>query len=830
VRPHSTVRGPEPVTPSSTYRLQLHRGFDFDAAAAVVPYLAALGVSHAYCSPYLQAVAGSEHGYDVVDHGRVSTDLGGAEAHARFCRALRDAALGQVLDIVPNHMAISTRENQWWWDLLRRGRQSPYAGHFDIDWNSPEPKLQGKILMPILGDHYGRVLTSGDLRLTSDPEGLVLDYFEHQLPIDPESLKGLDIGEPNLLAADPEAFHQLLERQHYRLASWRTAGRELDYRRFFDVNDLAALRVEDEAVFIETHALVLRWLAAGVLDGIRVDHPDGLRDPRQYCARLLEADPTAWIVVEKILAAGEPLPADWPVAGTTGYEFLNRLTRLHLDAGGEAPLTAFYHEFSGLGEDFADVAHRSKKLVLNDLLASELRRLTANFVRVCEANRDYRDYTRLDLSEVLAEFIACLRVYRTYVRPGEPVNAQDRAEIEAASTEAKRRRPELDPELLDFLVAILLGEYAGTEEANLVARLQQTTGAVSAKGVEDTAFYIYNRLLALNEVGGDPGLFALEPESFHAANAEAAAAHPAGMLTTSTHDTKRSEDVRARLVLLSEIPELWAETVRRWAEMNERHRQGGLPDRNLEYLLYQTLVGTHPLELDRARAYLLKAAREAKSHTSWTVVDEAYEAGVSAFLEAVLDDAEFRADLEAFAARLVGPGRVNSLAWKLLTLTSPGVPDIYRGSELWDLSLVDPDNRRPVDFELRVGLLCELDGLGAEGAWARAEEGLPKLLVVQRTLQLRHRRPAAFGPDGSYRPLSAEGPKAAHVVAFARAEEVVTVVPRLVLGLGGDWGVTELELPTGAWHNELTGEAVAGGRQSLAELLARFPVALLSRS
>src|ERR1700730_8586025 len=535
-------------TPLSTYRLQLHAGFDFAAAAAVAPYLAAFGISHAYTSPYLQAVKGSLHGYDVVDHSHVNVELGGEDGHARFCQVLGASGLGQVLDLVPNHMSIVGRENRWWWDLLPTGRRSRYATYFDVDWHSPEPKLQGKILMPILGDHYGRVLDAGDIKLVREPDGLVLHYFEHELPIDPQTLPAADLDrEPERLAADPEALHELLERQSYRLAFWRTAGQDLDYRRFFDVNSLAALRMEEEEVFRETHALVLGWLAKGVLDGLRIDHPDGLRDPRQYLERLRGAAPNAWIVVEKILATDERLPSDWPVEGTTGYEFLNRLTALYVDGGSEVPLTRFYAEFTGIEDGFAEISSRCKKRVLGNLLASDLRRLTANFVRVCEGNRYYRDFTRRAIGEVLAEFIACLHTYRTYVRPGEPVTAADRAQFEAAAAEVKVRRPALDPELVDFLVAILHGEHPGEEEANLVARLQQTTGAVMAKGVEDTAFYVYNRLVALNEVGGDPGRFALGPETFHKGKAEAARDHPGGMLTTSTHDTKRSEDVRARL-------------------------------------------------------------------------------------------------------------------------------------------------------------------------------------------------------------------------------------------------------------------------------------------
>ena len=819
------------ITPSSTYRLQLHRGFDFDAAAAVAPYLAALGLSHAYCSPYLQAEQGSSHGYDVVDHARVNEELGGGDGHARFSHALRVNNLGQVLDVVPNHMSIASSENSWWWEVLRRGRESEFATYFDVDWNPPESKLRGKILMPILGDHYGRVLESGELKLERVPDGLAVRYFENLLPIDPESLEGED---PDRVlektAADPEELHRLLERQHYRLASWRTAGRELDYRRFFDINTLAALRVEDEKVFLETHALVLRWLAAGVIDGVRVDHPDGLHDPRTYLERMHEAAPQAWIVVEKILAPEESLPLDWPVAGTTGYEFLNRLTQVYIDPAGEGPLTRLYQEFTGRREDFGQIASEAKKSVLRELLASDLRRLTAGFVRVCEIHRDYRDYTRHDLGEVLVEFIACLPVYRTYVRPGEPVADADRGFVVAAAAAVKERRPDLDPKLVDFLVAVIFQEHTGEYEAEFVARLQQTTGSATAKGIEDTAFYRYHRLVALNEVGGDPTAFGRRLDELHLAAGQTAERWPASMLASSTHDTKRSEDVRARLVLLAEIPLRWRSAVERWAALNEKHWRRARPDRNTEYLLYQTLVGAHPIGPERVWTYLEKAVREAKTHTSWTEVNQDYEQALRDFVTGALGDAAFTRDLFEFAAALVEPGRVNSLAWKLITLTSPGVPDLYQGTELWDLSLVDPDNRRPVDFDHRRRLLGELDHLDAVAALERAEEGLPKLLVVQRTLQLRRQRPSAFGPGGSYRPLAVMGETADHLVAFARGEEAVTLAPRLILKLGGDWRGAEVELPEGSWRDEFSGAALNGGRQSVAELLGSFPVALLART
>ncbi|MDQ6691821.1 MAG: malto-oligosyltrehalose synthase, partial [Candidatus Dormibacteraeota bacterium] len=445
-------QNPAAVVPGSTYRLQLHGGFPFAAAAAVAAYLEALGLTHVYCSPYLQAAPGSNHGYDVTDHASVNRELGGAPAHADFSRTLREHGLGQVLDIVPNHMSIASRENSWWWDVLRHGRRSRFADHFDVDWDSPEAKLRDKVLVPILGDHYGRVLRSDDLRIEADSDGLVVRYFEHALPIDPQTAPGeISAAEIERLNTDREALHMLLERQHFRLASWRTAGRELDYRRFFDVNSLAGLRMEDERVFLETHAFILRWLDAGVLDGVRIDHPDGLRDPGEYCRRIREAAPWSWIVVEKILAAGEALPPDWPVAGTTGYEFLNLLNQLYVDSCAEGELSRFYQDFAGVVDDFREIAHERKKLVLQDVLASDLRRLTDWFVRVCEANRDYRDFTRHDLWHVLSEYIACLPVYRTYIRPGEAVSSTDRAHVESAIGEAIGRRPDLDPELFDFL-------------------------------------------------------------------------------------------------------------------------------------------------------------------------------------------------------------------------------------------------------------------------------------------------------------------------------------------------------------------------------------------
>lgn len=746
------------IQPRATYRVQLSPDFGFDAAAKIVPYLSQLGVSHMYCSPCLQAAAGSTHGYDVVDYQHVNEELGGATAYKRLCAALKQAGMGQILDIVPNHMAITGRENPWWWDVLENGPASRYSDYFDVDWEPPEARLHNTVLLPVLGDHYGRVLEAGQIKLVREGADFMFRYHDRTFPAAPRSLDNLlaqaaqqsgsdelafiadslsalpistttdldalqrryrDIGvlkaaierlirsRPHIAGAvddsvvafntDHDLLHGMLDRQNYRLAFWRAADRDLGYRRFFDISNMIGLRMENEQVFNDTHALVLRWLSEGVLDGVRIDHLDGLRDPFAYLTRVARAAPHAWAVAEKILQIGERMPEAWPVAGTTGYDFLNRVGGLVIDPASEAQLTSFYGKFTGVSTDYPAVARECKEFVARDILGSELNRLTELLVEVCEDDRRHRDYTRHELHEVLVAVVARFSVYRTYFRADQTdVNPEDAHRVNEAIGLAKANRSDLDPELFDFLHKILLLEVKGPLQTEFALRFQQFTGPVMAKSLEDTAFYRYNRFIALNEVGGDPSRFGIGLEQFHEACTESQRRWPRGLLATSTHDTKRSEDVRARLAVLSEIPEQWSQAVSRWAELN-RVYWSAEPDRNVEYLIYQTLFGAWPISAERMWQYVNKAMREAKLKTSWTKPDEGYEQNVRGFVDGILSDHSFVSDIASFVEALIPFGRINSLAQTLLKLTSPGVPDLYQGTELLDFSLSrsrQPSSRR----------------------------------------------------------------------------------------------------------------------------------------
>jgi len=810
------------AVPVSTYRLQLTPDFGFAQAADVAEYLAALGVTHVYLSPVLEAVPGSGHGYDVTDHSRIRGELGGEDGFRAMAKRFRSNGLGIVVDIVPNHMAIPDQMplNRQLWSVLRDGRDSPYATWFDIDWAAQD----GRMLLPILGAPVPDAL--GDLRVEPDggPDGEpVLHYFDHCLPLRPGTSR-LPMG-------------SLLESQHYRLAYWRDAAAELNYRRFFDINTLIGVRMEDPAVFDAGHAVITRLMSEGLVDGLRVDHPDGLADPRGYLRRLADATGDAWVVVEKILEAGEELPGDWPCAGTTGYDALRLADGLFVDPEGDSPLAAEYARLRGrLGADaglpaFTEVAEEAKREIIAGPLHPDVLRLARLVTDICA------DCELGDARSVLTEVLVSLPVYRAYVNPGELPSDETAAVVHGAVDSARNRLPRRLHGLADEVGALALGTRrpvsgAAGRTGEFTVRFQQTSGPVQAKGVEDTAFYRWFRLISLNEVGGDPGLFGVPPGEFHATAGRLARTWPATMTTLSTHDTKRQEDVRARLAVLAEMPDEWGRQVIDW------HERAGGPaiDADTEYLLWQTLVGAWPVSEERLTGYLTKAIREAKRRTSWTDPDAGYEAAVLGLASRVLSDGSLRSSIEAFVSSISADALANSLGVKLVQLTMPGVPDVYQGCELTGLSLVDPDNRRPVDYGRRQSLLADLDAgrldvvLSSDpGAWLDAA----KLLVTSRALRLRRDHPEWFA--GSYEPLAAAGDAAGHAVAFARGGHAVTVATRLSGGLRrrGGWGGTLLPLPAGVeaadgWVDLLTGLVYRGESVLLSDLTQRLPVALLT--
>ena len=860
--------------PRATYRLQFHGGYKLQDALECVPYLDALGVSHVYASPLLMARPGSTHGYDVCQPGCINPELGTEADFEALISVLRERGMGLVLDIVPNHQGIGGRENPWWWDVLKHGRQSRFADYFDIDWESPDARRHGKVLLPVLGDTLERVLERRELAVAREAGEVVVRYFDRRFPVNPLSL--LEFGASSEIRleemhGDGQALDRLLSRQHYELAWWRQGDTDLNYRRFFTITDLVGMRVELPQVFAHTHQLILDWHRRGMLDGLRVDHPDGLRDPGAYLEQLSRSAPRAWIVVEKILEPGEELPSEWPVAGTTGYDFLGRLTAMFVDPAGERPLTDYYARFTGEVTEFATLVREKKRWILRERLGAEVARLTRILSGVISGDDQGLAFTTGELRDALVELAACVPVYRTYIRADEPaengsktpeaggaverLREADVAVIETAVGLARRESPELAP-ALGFLGDLLLGRVRRGAGAEFVMRFQQLTGPAMAKGVEDTAFYCYNRFVALNEVGGDPAEFGVSVGKFHHACDRARQHWPHAMLASSTHDTKRSEDVRARLAVLSEMPERWASAVQRWSAMNERHRRSGWPDRNVEYHFYQTVVGAWPVSVDRALAYVQKAAREAGQHTNWIDPNTGYETALRDFVDQTLSDPGFISALEQFLAPLVGLGRLNALSQTLLKLTAPGVPDLYQGTEAWDLSLVDPDNRRPVDFAVRREALetirrrieqGELTALASE-VLENSADGRIKLFVIHRILQYRRQQERLFR-EGQYVPLAVTGSRSEHAGAFARTHEgatVVVVVPRLVFrladGRGGQthgaevWGDTGVILPrTQAgrqFHNVFTDERVVAREEGahvslrLADLFARFPVAL----
>ena len=975
--------------PRATYRLQLGPDLTFDDATGLVPYLAALGISDCYISPFFEAASKHSHGYDVSDHNRFRAELGGEAAFERFAQALRNHGLGLIIDVVPNHMGIAGSRNVWWSDVLMHGASSPYASFFDIDWAPVKAEMANKVLLPTLGDQYGVVLDRGELRLQLSEGRFTIHYYDTVLPVAPrtyvqilghrldqlESALGpehaallelkavyqLLLTMPHRTETDPERLaarhreaeiaHQkfarlletsgdvrdfitenvrlfngtpgdarsfdlldgLLQDQVYRLASWRVAGEEVNYRRFFDINELAAIRMEDPRVFAETHRLILELVRDGIVTGLRIDHPDGLYAPGEYFRRLQRAcylesergrvasnaaaDSAAWrdsavlerydaiqqergaalrpfyIVAEKILAPGERLPAHWAVLGTTGYEFLNLLNGLFIDRQAADVVDRTYTRLLRQRPSFPEIVYQSKRLIMETSMAAELIMLGHRLDRVSEKHRSSRDFTLASLTRALREIIANFPVYRTYVGDsGEGPSARDREYIGRAVGAAKRRSPTMDASIYDWIHDLLLlklpawaDETDRAERLDFVLRFQQMTGPVTAKGYEDTAFYRYNRLVSLNEVGGDPGRFGTRVAELHAANAAREASSPHALSTTSTHDTKRSEDVRARINVLSEIPGQWRERVGAWQKLNREHRTvvdgQPVPGPNEEYLLYQTLIGAWPISLERLQAYLLKAIHEAKVETSWINPAARYDEAVLSFAAAVLDPARsaaFIADFTRFHTRIAAFGTVNALAQILVKMTAPGVPDLYQGTELWDLSLVDPDNRRPVDWALRRRLLDDLvkeidatqDLVGlARSLLKTREDGRVKLYLTRQALAFRREREALFA-RGEYRPLEPRGPLAEHVCAFARVADgdvALTVVPLHLakrgveeLPLGADtWSSTSLSIPEdlgSRFRSVLTGEIVEiertaeGPGVALGRVLGSFPVALLVRT
>jgi (1->4)-alpha-D-glucan 1-alpha-D-glucosylmutase len=965
--------------PRATYRLQLNHDFTFAKAEAIVPYLSSLGISHCYVSPCLKARPGSMHGYDIVDHNELNPEIGSPEDFDRFVTALHKHDMGLVLDIVPNHMGVMGSDNAWWLDVLENGEASVYAGFFDIDWLKEE--LQGKVLVPVLHDHYGAVLESGELKLMFNPARGEFDiwYRENRFPIDPKEyprvlqlcatrltellgeqnpdqlefqslitafghLPGRQeassdriaernrdkeihkrrlaelcarspeitsciqqaVGSINGNTADPESFedlHELIKAQAFRLANWRVASDDINYRRFFDTNDLAGIRTEDEAVFQATHRLVLRLVAEGKVNGLRLDHPDGLYNPAQYFERLKnsiaaqqnaanesqDSHPHAshYVVIEKILTGSERLPAEWPICGTTGYDFANLVNGVFVDSAAAMRMERIYRNFIDYEIDLADLAYRCRKLIARVALASELNVLANRLTHIALSKRRTCDFTLNSLRDALTEVVASFPVYRTYISPSG-VSETDVLYIRRAVASAKWRSPAADSSIFDFISDVLLTRIAEGQDATyrdavlrFAMKFQQFSSPVMAKGLEDTAFYRSNRLVSLNDVGSDLQRFGISTGEFHLANQDRLRSWPHSMLATSTHDSKRSEDVRARINVLSEIPAPWRLRLRNWKRFNRRHKQvvndKPAPSPNDEYLLYQTLVGIWPSEpladnnddwkifRERVENYMLKAVREAKQNTSWINRNAEYESAVSSFVKALLTAGpknRFLDDFVPFQSRIARIGIWNSLSQTLLKLTSPGVPDIYQGNEVWNLSLVDPDNRRPVDFEqiqqafANIQTSCSEPDASPSRLLKTPEDDRFKLYVTWKTLSLRKQRPDLF-QAGEYIPVVAAGTKANHVVAFMRKYEVrriLVIVPRLVASLlnnnnenkfdlspiGPDiWGDTHVLLPaadsSGIYRNAFTGQALevrpeSGGysKIDLAQLLDKFPLALYS--
>jgi (1->4)-alpha-D-glucan 1-alpha-D-glucosylmutase len=768
-----TVTDPTPPSPVSTYRVQVRAAFDLHSVAELTDYLADLGVDWVYLSPLLEAEPGSDHGYDVISHERVDPARGGDEGLVEAAKAAHAKGLGVLVDIVPNHVGVATpAKNAWWWDVLRLGRESRYADAFDIDWDFGA----GKLRIPVLGD--GDAL--GELRV----EGQELVYYDNRYPIAPGTAED---------GADARTVHG---RQHYELMHWRRADAELNYRRFFAVNTLAGIRVELPEVFEESHRTIVGWVRDGLVDGLRIDHPDGLADPKRYLDDLAAATGGRYVLVEKILEGDEALPEDWATAGTTGYDALGDFDRVLIDPAGESGLNLLAARLDG-PTDWKRLIHDTKREVADGILHSEVLRLVRTAADVAEGTDPER------LADAMGELLTTFPVYRSYLPRGVE-------SLDAAVADAKRWRPDLAAEL-DEASRLLRDPSTAVAQ-----RFQQTSGMVMAKGVEDSAYYRFTRLGSLTEVGGEPDVFAESVERFHERQARRQAEWPTAMTTLTTHDTKRGEDVRARIDVLSEAPSEWAETVETLERIN------GFGDPTFANLLWQATVGAWPIERDRLQAYAEKASKEAGVSTTWTDADDAFGARLKAAVDAVYDDDSVAELIERIATRIDPAGWSNGLSVKLLQLVAPGVPDVYQGSELWEQSLVDPDNRRAVDFARRRELLAEID----EGALPDIDEtGAAKLLVVAKALRLRRDRPELFT---DYLPLTASGAAADHLVAFDRGG-AIALATRLPVRLAehGGWGATTVDVGSAPVIDVLTGREFQGGELLVADVLEHYPVALL---
>lgn len=863
------------IVPRATLRLQFHRGFTFDDACAVVPYLEALNISHLYASPIMKARAGSMHGYDVVDPTQINPELGGEPAFRRLVAALRQHGLGIIVDIVPNHMAVGN-ENAWWLNVLQHGRQSAFARTFDIDWEPNDRSLQGKVLLPVLGQPYGSALREGEITLVfnQQQQGVEAHYFQHVFPIDPQDAPAVEqLGDfDSATEAGRQQLNELLERQHFRLAWWKIANDAINWRRFFDINELAALRAEDEAVFEATHAKLFELFAEGLIDGVRVDHIDGLADPRTYCRRLrarfeeLERQrppdaPSgrAYIVVEKILGAHEQLPAGWECDGTSGYDFMDQVSRVLHDSRGAKPLAELWASVSGRPAEFAPEEQASRREILDRSFSAQLLAVVGALYSLGQADLSTRDIARPAIRRALIEILAHMRVYRTYAASGN-ASASDKQQLSYAVEGALRTCLRADREVVRQLAA-WLGGVAKTDAPidqrnDAIRRFQQLSAPLAAKAVEDTAFYRHGLLLSRMDVGFDPANFADGITGFHRQTLERAALFPHAMLASATHDHKRGEDVRARLAVLSEVPDVWADTLRRWldeaAPLFTMIEGKPAPSYGDAAILFQTLIGAWPPTLvpedrkgcaefaERLKEWQQKALREAKLATDWSAPNEAYETAARNLLTALFGP-EWTAKISTFARRIAPAGARNSLTQTLLKLTIPGVPDFYQGTEFWDMSLVDPDNRRPVDFAARSRSL-EADGSLTSLA-ANWRDGRIKQALIHKALSARRKSPSLFG-QGSYIPLEAEGEGAEHVLAFARrhADAAALVV---TCRLSATWPEGSILVPTGLWgdtrlilpveframqfHSALSERmiSIAEKKTAVANLFDGLPVALL---